>query len=100
MSNLEKKIKSWRCINEFLVFCLQALCGCVIEVPTLGTEKIPINLTSEIVRPTTTKRLQGHGLPHPKEASRKGDILVNFDIKFPDSLSQSAKDILYDTLPN
>lgn len=72
----------------------------MIEVPTLGTEKIPINLTSEIVRPTTTKRLQGHGLPHPKETSRKGDILVNFDIKFPDSLSQSAKDILYDTLPN
>jgi len=69
-------------------------------VPTLGVEKIPINLTSEIVKPSATKRIQGYGLPHPKEPSRKGDILVSFDIKFPDSLSQSAKDILYDTLPN
>ncbi|XP_059485398.1 dnaJ protein homolog 1-like [Neocloeon triangulifer] len=78
----------------------QALCGCVVEVPTLGTEKISINLTGEIVKPSTTKRLQGYGLPHPKEPSRKGDILVAFDIKFPDSLSQSVKDIIYDTLPN
>ncbi|XP_014212411.1 dnaJ protein homolog 1-like [Copidosoma floridanum] len=78
----------------------QALCGTVIEVPTLTGDKIPLNLTREIVKPNTVKRIQGHGVPHPKEPSRKGDLLVSFDIKFPESLSQSAKDILYDTLPN
>nr|ABC84495.1 heat shock protein 40 [Locusta migratoria] len=78
----------------------QALCGTVIQVPTLTGEKIPINLTNEIVKPTTVKRIQGHGLPFPKEPSRKGDLLVSFDIKFPDVLSQSVRDILYDTLPN
>ncbi|XP_076234857.1 dnaJ protein homolog 1 isoform X2 [Calliopsis andreniformis] len=78
----------------------QALCGTVIEVPTLTGEKINLNLTREIVKPNLVKRIQGHGLPFPKEPSRKGDLLVSFDIKFPDMLSQSAKDILYDTLPN
>ncbi|XP_015597856.1 dnaJ protein homolog 1 [Cephus cinctus] len=78
----------------------QALCGTVIEVPTLSGEKITLNLTREIVKPTTVKRIQGQGLPFPKEPSRKGDLLVAFDIKFPDSLTQSVKDILYDTLPN
>ncbi|XP_016840845.1 dnaJ protein homolog 1 [Nasonia vitripennis] len=78
----------------------QALCGTVIEVPTLVGEKISLNLTREIVKPTTVKRIQGHGLPFPKEPSRKGDLLVSFDIKFPETLTQSAKDILYDTLPN
>ncbi|XP_076638676.1 dnaJ protein homolog 1 [Colletes latitarsis] len=78
----------------------QALCGTVIEVPTLTGEKITLNLTREIVKPNLVKRIQGHGLPFPKEPSRKGDLLVSFDIKFPESLSQSAKDILYDTLPN
>lgn len=78
----------------------QALCGTIIEVPTLTGDKIPINLTNEIVKPTTVKRIQGHGLPFPKEPSRKGDLLVSFDIKFPDTLSSSVKDILYDTLPN
>lgn len=78
----------------------EALCGCVIDVPTLTGERIPINLTSEIVRPTTTKRLPGHGLPYPKEPSRKGDLIVTFDIRFPDKLTSTTKDILYDALPN
>ncbi|XP_076165100.1 dnaJ protein homolog 1 [Ptiloglossa arizonensis] len=78
----------------------QALCGTIIEVPTLTGEKITLNLTREIVKPSSVKRIQGHGLPFPKELSRKGDLLVSFDIKFPETLSQSAKDILYDTLPN
>ena len=78
----------------------QALCGTVVEIPTLTGEKITLNLTREIVKPNMVKRIQGHGLPFPKEPSRKGDLLVSFDIKFPDSLTQSAKDILYDTLPN
>ncbi|KAJ4434644.1 dnaJ protein homolog 1 [Periplaneta americana] len=78
----------------------QALCGTVINVPTLSGEKIPINLMNEIVKPSTVKRIQGHGLPFPKEPSRKGDLLVSFDIKFPDNITQSVKDILYDTLPN
>ncbi|XP_035724830.1 dnaJ protein homolog 1-like [Vespa mandarinia] len=78
----------------------QALCGTIIEVPTLIGEKISINLTREIVKPSIVKRIQGHGLPFPKEPLKKGDLLVSFDIKFPDTLSQSARDILYDTLPN
>lgn len=78
----------------------QALCGVVVEVPTLSGEKVTLNLTREIVKPNMVKRIQGQGLPFPKEPSRKGDLLVTFDIKFPDNLSQSVKDILYDTLPN
>lgn len=77
----------------------QALCGTVVEVPTLTGSKVTLDFSKEIVKPATVKRIQGHGLPFPKEPSRKGDLLVSFDIKFPDTLSQSTKDILYDTLP-
>ncbi|XP_046388756.1 dnaJ protein homolog 1 [Ischnura elegans] len=78
----------------------EALCGTVIEVPTLTSEKLSLNLSKEIIKPTTVKRFRGKGLPFPKDSSRKGDLLVAFDIKFPDTMTQSAKDILYDTLPN
>lgn len=71
-----------------------ALCGTVVEVPTLTGEKVPLDLTREIIKPHTTRRLQGRGLPYPKEPNRRGDLIVNFDIKFPDSLSTSAKEIL------
>lgn len=78
----------------------QALCGCVPEIPTLTGERIPINLNGEIIKPTTLKKLTGKGLPFPKEPNKKGDLLVSFDIKFPDSLPKNAKDILFDILPN
>lgn len=78
----------------------QALCGTVVQVPTLSGEIIPINTHGEIIRPNTVRRIQGKGLPFPKEPSRRGDLLIAFDIKFPENLTQSAKSILSDLLPN
>lgn len=78
----------------------QALCGTTVLVPTLQGQTITINTAGEIIKPTIVKRLQGRGLPFPKEPSRRGDLLVNFDIKFPDHLSQNTKELLMDMLPN
>ena len=44
--------------------------------------------------------ISGYGLPLSKEPSKKGDILVTFDIQFPEKLSQNTKDLLHDLLPN
>lgn len=77
----------------------QALCGVNLIIPTLTNESIPLDLSNEVIKPTTTKRISGRGLPFPKEPSRKGDIIVYFDIKFPDSFAPNAKDILRDVLP-
>jgi len=76
----------------------EALCGTVIQVPTLEGNKVGINCTEEVIKPNATKRLQGYGLPFPKDAARRGDIVVQFEILFPDRLTQSSKDILYDVL--
>lgn len=54
----------------------------------------------EIIKPNTVKRIQGYGLPFPKDPSRKGDLLVAFDIKFPIALKSSEKELLSDILPN
>ena len=89
----------------------------MVDIPTLAGEKIPLNLANEVIRPNTVKRIpgmtlqwcnilnwtlivSGYGLPLSKEPSKKGDILVTFDIQFPEKLSQNAKDLLHDLLPN
>ncbi|KAL1392895.1 hypothetical protein pipiens_003111 [Culex pipiens pipiens] len=77
-----------------------ALCGVIFEVPTMTGEKLRISTKQEIIKPNTVKRIQGYGLPFPKEPSRKGDLLVAFDIKFPDKLTSSEKELLNDMLPN
>jgi len=77
-----------------------ALCGGgSIQIPTLDGRKIPLALDN-IVKPTTKKKIKGEGLPLPKEPSKKGDIVVDFNIRFPDQVSTSVKEILRDTLPN
>lgn len=80
-------------------FVLQALCGKEIVIPTLTDETITLDLKSEVINPTTIKRVQGYGLPFLKNPSQRGDLLVSFIIKFPESLSPTARDILYEKLP-
>ncbi|XP_058053227.1 dnaJ protein homolog 1-like isoform X1 [Anopheles bellator] len=77
----------------------QALCGTVVNVPTLGGEMLSISTVGEVVKPNTVKRLQHRGLPFPKEPNRKGDLLVSFDIRFPDTVDTNTREILSDLLP-
>merc|ERR1712013_700379 len=54
----------------------EALCGTLVQVPTLDGKKIGINCRGEVIKPTTTKRLQGYGLPLPKDPTKRGDIIT------------------------
>jgi len=76
----------------------EALCGAVIQVPTLEGKKVGINCQGEVIKPSSFKRLQGYGLPFPKEPSRRGDLIVKFEVLFPDSLTNSSKQTIYDAL--
>lgn len=78
----------------------QALCGTLIQVPTMNGDPVAVNTQGEVIKPNTVRRIQGRGLPFPKEPSRSGDLIIAFDIKFPETITQSAKDILSDLLPN
>lgn len=44
-------------------------------------------------------RLSGQGLPNPKMAGRRGDLIVEFDVKFPESLSSASKELIMNALP-
>ncbi|XP_071799528.1 dnaJ homolog subfamily B member 4-like [Asterias amurensis] len=76
----------------------QALVGTTLRVPSIngGTMSVACN---EIIKPNSTKRVSGEGLPLPKQPSRKGDMIVNFDIVFPDYLNKSTKEVISDCLP-
>lgn len=75
-----------------------ALCGTTVRVPTLSGETISLNTVGEIIKPVTVKRISGRGLPYPKEPQRKGDLLIGFDIKFPDNIPQPTKELLAELL--
>ncbi len=77
----------------------EALCGhSSINVPTLfEDQKIQLTLKN-IVKPGSEQRLEGHGLPMAKSGRRRGDIIVKFDVEFPDELTEEQKNILAEIL--
>lgn len=75
-----------------------ALCGTQISIPTISGAGLPMHLNG-VIKPNTVRRLEGHGLPNPK-TGRMGDLIVEFDIKFPDSLSSTAKELIMNALPS
>jgi len=71
----------------------KALTGCVVDIQTLDDRliNVPIN---DIVKPGYTKRVPGEGMPISSDASKKGDLVIEFDIEFPNSLSPARKELI------
>jgi len=79
----------------------QALQGCVVIVPTMTPgHNQHLDLTGQVINPKTTRRIAGYGLPYPKEPHKRGDLIVDFDIKFPSHLSRASTELLSDILPD
>nr|XP_061804008.1 dnaJ homolog subfamily B member 5-like isoform X9 [Nerophis lumbriciformis] len=76
----------------------EALCGCTVSIPTL--EKRLISLPChDIIKPGTVKRLRGEGLPFPKNPLQRGDLIVEFSVRFPDRIPPQSKEIIRLHLP-
>lgn len=76
----------------------EALVGTTLNVPVLGGKTVTLKLT-DVIKPNTTRRIQGEGLPFPKQPSKRGDLIVEFDIQFPDALPRSVQDRIAEVLP-
>ncbi|XP_002732367.1 dnaJ homolog subfamily B member 4-like [Saccoglossus kowalevskii] len=77
----------------------EALCGTTIKIPALDGRSLRLPV-QEVIKPKTKRRISGEGLPFPKQPTRRGDLIVDFDIKFPDHLSDNVKARLSECLPN
>ena len=76
-----------------------ALCEGLVTVPTVEGRNVEVRLDT-VVSPVYTKTLPGQGLPLPRNPSKRGDLVVQFDIKFPRHLSTESKELLYNALPS
>ncbi len=71
----------------------QALLGTLIVIPFLDSTKSPYLLRTyqEIITPQTEKRFPNEGLPYPKDPTKRGDLIVKFDILFPKLLNKEQR---------
>ncbi|XP_061604768.1 dnaJ homolog subfamily B member 1a [Phyllopteryx taeniolatus] len=75
-----------------------ALCGCTVSAPTLDGRTVTVT-SRDVVKPGTKKRIAGEGLPLSKWPDKRGDMILDFCVKFPDKLGQNTRDALRQVLP-
>lgn len=75
-----------------------ALTGTTLQLPLLEGGKMAHTI-DDVIKPNTQKRIVGKGLPLPKEPGARGDMILEFDIQFPDHLPDSAKRRLKEIIP-
>jgi len=67
----------------------EALTGISTQIPTFDGRKLPFK-TKKIISTTSWKKFGGAGFP--KKNGGRGDLIVFFDVEFPQRLSQKQKD--------
>ncbi|KAK5836763.1 DnaJ subfamily B member 1 [Gossypium arboreum] len=69
---------------------VEALTGYTAQLTTLDgrTLTVPIN---NIINPTYEEVVKGEGMPIPKEPSKKGNLRIKFNVKFPTKLTTEQK---------
>jgi len=75
----------------------EALIGVTLNVPTLDGRFLQVPM--DVIQPSTVKRISGEGLPFPKEPDKRGYLIVEFDIKFPETLSKDVRQKISKLLP-
>ena len=71
---------------------VQAVLGHKQEVPTLD-EPVTMDIPKG-TQPGTLFRMAGLGVPHPNNPNRRGDLLVQMDVKIPSSVSSKQEELL------
>ncbi|CAN6345141.1 unnamed protein product [Urochloa humidicola] len=64
--------------------------GCTVQVTTMDGRNLTIPVKS-VVSPTYEEIVQGEGMPITREPSKKGNLRIKFQIKFPTNLSADQK---------
>ena len=75
-----------------------ALCGGSLTVPLIEGGSISYRL-DDVMKPDSTKRIVGKGLPLPKEPNARGDLILEFNIRFPDHLQETQKRRIREVMP-
>jgi DnaJ-class molecular chaperone len=76
---------------------LQALTGVHFDVATLDSRTLSIS-TSDVVKPGMQKVFVGEGMPLVSKSSQAGNLVITFNITFPEALSESQKTLLKENL--
>ena len=75
----------------------QSLNRCYLTVPTIGGRTVYI-ACPEVIHPKYERKVSGEGMPSPGNLSKRGDLIIRFNIKFPNLIKHNIKKALRELL--
>lgn len=79
---------------------VDALCGCTKYIKTLDGRFLRFSfLPGEVVKHKDLKVILSEGMPTSYSSSEKGDLLVQFSVRFPDHISKNHIDLISTLIP-
>ncbi len=94
-SIVEVPEKSFKRDGENLIYTasvslMEALEARSVTIKELNGELVTLHF-DEIISPQTRRVIAGRGMPHRGDPSKRGDLIVKFDIQFPEELPLEKK---------
>lgn len=77
-------------ISKQRVTLKQSLCDHTVQIRTLDGRQLSI-AAPEVLKPGYTKRVAGEGMPISKSPGTKGDLILKFEVIFPDHLTDQVR---------
>jgi len=81
-------------IYEATISLRQALCGCVLNLPTLDNRNLRVEIKDRVINPDYVKIVANEGMPNSKNPSKKGNLLIKFRVQFPEHLDDEQKELI------
>ncbi|KAJ4704434.1 DnaJ subfamily B member like [Melia azedarach] len=78
---------------------VEALTGYTVQLTTLDGRNLSIPINA-VISPTYEEVVKGEGMPIPKEPSKRGNLRIKFNIKFPSKLTTEQKTGLKRLMPS
>ena len=69
---------------------VEALTGYTAQITTLDGRSLSIPINA-VISPSYEEVVKGEGMPLPKDPSKKGNLRIKFNIKFPTKLTAEQK---------
>ncbi|GMH43554.1 hypothetical protein BSKO_11476 [Bryopsis sp. KO-2023] len=83
-------------VHKRRIELVDALCGTEIHLRHLDGRPLKIPMT-DVANPEKNKIVRGEGMPNSK-TGRKGDLLIEFSVRFPRNLDDGQKDLIRQAL--
>lgn len=78
---------------------VDALCGCVFLVKQLDGRMLKMDTNGMIIKSDDVMKVNGEGMPHKNDQYKKGDLIIRFNVEFPEKLTDDRKTYLRKILP-